>query len=145
MEKQLVETLNNRDSRKLSRDEQRRRSKRLEEILKIRKKLVNMKSQLMNEAEAAINNVPDTLTFPDLGDQASAEIDRNFTLRLRERERKLLKKIDKSLEDIEGGKYGFCETCGQEIGIKRLEARPVTSLCIDCKVEQEEEEKMRED
>lgn len=92
MEILLVETLNSRGGRKLSKDEQRKRSKRLEEILKIRAKLVNMRSQLMSEAEAAMNNVPDTLTFPDLGDQASAEIDRNFSLRLRERERKLLKK-----------------------------------------------------
>ncbi|MEO5357759.1 MAG: RNA polymerase-binding protein DksA [Nitrospirae bacterium YQR-1] len=140
-----METLNSAETKKLTREELKKKSKRQEEILRIKTKLVNMKSQLMSEAEAAINNVPDTLTFPDLGDQASAEIDRNFMLRLRERERKLLKKIDRSLEDIEGGKYGFCETCGQEIGIKRLEARPVTSLCIDCKVEQEEEEKMRED
>ena len=78
------------------------------------------------------------------GDQASAEIDRNFMLRLKGRERKLLKKIDQALEKIEGGTYGICEACGEEINIKRLKARPVTTMCIECKTEQEEEEKLRE-
>jgi DnaK suppressor protein len=88
--------------------------------------------------------LPDETLFPELGDQASAEIDRNFTLRLRDRERKLLKKIEEALEQIDSGTYGICEICGQEISLKRLEARPVTTMCIDCKTEQEEEEKLRE-
>jgi DnaK suppressor protein len=65
-------------------------------------------------------------------------------LRLKGRERKLLKKIDQALEKIEGNTYGICEACGEEINIKRLKARPVTTMCIECKTEQEEEEKLRE-
>jgi DnaK suppressor protein len=110
----------------------------------IRDKLVRQRHQLLSEAEAAMNTMPSNVTFPDLGDQASAEIDRNFTIRLREREQKLLKKIDGAIEKIETGGYGLCEICGEEIGIGRLHARPVTSMCIDCKTEQEEEEKLRE-
>ena len=119
--------------------------KRQEAILKVKKKLSHMRRQLLSGAESIKNNLPDTIAFPDLGDQASAEIDMNFMLKLRGREQKLLKKIDLSVERIEEGTYGFCESCGEEISIKRLEARPVTTLCIDCKTEQEEEEKMRED
>ncbi|MBF0515556.1 MAG: TraR/DksA C4-type zinc finger protein [Nitrospirae bacterium] len=104
-----------------------------------------MRRQLLSGAESVKNNMPDTISFPDLGDQASAEIDMNFMLKLKGREQKLLKKIDLSVERIVEGTYGLCESCGEEISIKRLEARPVTTLCIDCKTEQEEEEKMRED
>ncbi len=65
-------------------------------------------------------------------------------LKLKGRERKLLKKIDDAIEKIDNGTYGICETCGEEINIRRLEARPVTTMCIECKTEQEEEEKLRE-
>jgi DnaK suppressor protein len=82
--------------------------------------------------------------FPDLTDQASVETDQNFTLRLREREQKLLKKIDEALERIANGTFGICESCGEEISLKRLEARPVTTLCIECKTRQEADEKIRE-
>lgn len=111
----------------------------------MRNRLVYMRRQLLSGAEYVKNNMPDTVSFPDLGDQASAEIDMNFMLKLKGREQKLLKKIDVSVERIEEGTYGLCENCGEEISIKRLEARPVTTLCIDCKTEQEEEEKMREE
>ena len=87
---------------------------------------------------------PDTESFPDMTDQASAETDQNFTLRLREREQKLLKKIDEALERILLGGFGVCEGCGEDISLKRLEARPVTTFCIECKTQQEEEEKVRE-
>ena len=70
-------------------------------------------------------------------DAASSEINLAFTGRLRERERRLLGKIDQALEKIEQNEYGLCESCGEEIGLKRLEARPVAELCIDCKAEQE--------
>ena len=65
-------------------------------------------------------------------------------LKLKGRERKLLAKIDEAIEKIDNGTYGICESCGEEINIKRLEARPVTTMCIECKTEQEEEEKLRE-
>jgi DnaK suppressor protein len=110
----------------------------------IRKDLLQQKEEIILDADSTRTTLPDETMFPELGDQASAEIDRNFTLRLRDRERKLLKKIDEALEKIDNGTYGTCDICGQEIGIKRLEARPVTTMCIDCKTEQEEEEKFRE-
>lgn len=119
-------------------------SPREKKIQGIRKKLVTQREQLLSEAESALNELPGQILFPDMGDQASAEIDRNFMLRLRGREQKLLKKIENVLESIENDTYGICESCGREIEIKRLEARPVTSMCIECKTEQEEEEKLRE-
>lgn len=116
---------------------------REKKILDIRKKLVAQRKALLSEAEEALNALPGQTIFPDLGDQASAEIDRNFMLRLRGREQKLLKKIEAAIEKIDNGTFGICEVCGQEIDIKRLEARPVTTMCIECKTEQEEEEKLR--
>lgn len=118
-------------------------SMREKKILDIRKKLVAQRKTLLSEAEEALNALPGQTIFPDLGDQASAEIDRNFMLRLRGREQKLLKKIEAAIEKIDNGTFGICEVCGQEIDIKRLEARPVTTMCIECKTEQEEEEKLR--
>jgi DnaK suppressor protein len=119
-------------------------SEREERIQEIKKRLIQQRNELLAEAGVALNSLPEEMSFPELGDQASAEIDRNFMLRLKGRERKLLKKIDEILEKIENGTYGICDACGEEINIKRLEARPVTTLCIDCKTEQEEEEKLRE-
>lgn len=115
-------------------------------ILNIKKKLETQRAILLAEAgETIIGTLsPEKLTFPDLGDQATAESDRSFLLRLRGREQKLLKKIEDALERIEAGTYGACEACGEKISIKRLEARPVTTLCIECKTKQEEEEKLRE-
>ena len=75
--------------------------------------------------------------FSDEMDSASSEINLAFTGRLRERERRLLAKVEQAIEKIENKVYGQCESCGQEIGLKRLEARPVAELCIDCKAEQE--------
>jgi DnaK suppressor protein len=98
---------------------------------------------LLNEAEEALNLLPGQTIFPDMGDQASAEIDRSFMLRLRGREQRLLKKIEAAIDKIDNGTFGVCEACGEEINIKRLEARPVTNMCIFCKTEQEEEEKLR--
>jgi len=112
----------------------------------IRKDLERQKTALLAEAGEIITSgiSPGTENFPDLGDQATAETDQNFILRLKEREQKLLKKIDEALERIGNGTFGICESCGQEIGFKRLKARPVTTLCIDCKTQQEAEEKIRE-
>lgn len=81
--------------------------------------------------------------YPDLVDRASVESDRGFELRIRDRERKLIKKIKQALERIDKGTYGICEDCGDDIELKRLEARPVTTLCIECKSRQEREEKAR--
>jgi len=80
--------------------------------------------------------------FPDPVDRASLESDRNFLLRIRDRERKLIAKIRKALERIEDGSFGICERCGEDISEKRLKIRPVTTFCIDCKEEQENEEKL---
>ncbi|MEW6715162.1 MAG: RNA polymerase-binding protein DksA [Nitrospirota bacterium] len=119
-------------------------SQRKNKIQEIKKSLLSQKNSLLREAEEALNNLPGDLNFPDMGDQATAETDRNFMLRLRDRERMLLKKIDETIERIDHAEYGICTSCGNEIGIKRLEARPVTDLCIECKVRQEEEEKIVE-
>jgi DnaK suppressor protein len=119
-------------------------SPREEKIQEIKKELIRQKESLLSEAGVVLNTLPEESVFPELGDQASAEIDRNFMLRLKGRERQLLKKIDEALEKIENGTYGICEACGEEISINRLQARLVTTMCIDCKTEQEEEEKFRE-
>ena len=119
-------------------------SPREAKIQQVKLKLLHQKEMLLNEAEVALNELPGQTIFPDLGDQASAETDRNFMLRLRGREQRLLKKIDQALERFETGVFGICEDCGNEINIQRLEARPVTTMCIDCKTLQEEEERMRE-
>ena len=119
-------------------------SPREKKILEIKKNLLSQKEMLLKEAEEALNSLPGEINFPDMGDQATAETDRNFMLRLRDRERMLLKKIDETLERIESATYGICSECGNKIDIKRLEARQVTTLCIDCKVRQEEEERIAE-
>ena len=80
--------------------------------------------------------------LPDTIDRSSVETDRNFTLKLRDRERKLLKKIDDALSRIDNKTFGVCEECGEEIGVNRLKVRPVATLCIACKEEQEKKEKM---
>jgi DnaK suppressor protein len=81
--------------------------------------------------------------LPDPSDRASLESDRNFTLRIRDRERKLIVKIREALDRIEDGTYGICEECEEEISAERLKARPVTTLCIECKKRQETEEKVK--
>jgi DnaK suppressor protein len=116
------------------------REKRFQEI---KKHLVMQRNELLTGAEEALNELPGQTIFPDMGDQASAEIDRSFMLRLRGREQRLLKKIEAAIEKIDTGVFGTCDVCGEEIEIKRLQARPVTTMCIFCKTEQEEEEKLR--
>ena len=111
----------------------------------IRKDLEKQRTTLLTEAGVIIgsglNSNQENLS--DVGDQATAVADQNFLLRLKEREQKLLKKIDEAIERIANGTFGICESCGGEIGFKRLKARPVTTLCIDCKTQQEQEEKVR--
>ncbi|UCH79841.1 MAG: RNA polymerase-binding protein DksA [Nitrospiraceae bacterium] len=120
-------------------------SRREKLIQQIKQDLIAQRDSLLKEAEETLNALPTDLNFPDMGDQATAETDRNFMLRLRDRERMLLKKIEETIERIDNNEeYGICEECGNEIGIKRLEARPVTTFCIDCKTRQEEDERIAE-
>lgn len=99
---------------------------------------------LMGEAGKTVSEMTvGTESFPDVTDRASQESDRNFELRMRDRERKLVKKIREALERIDDGTFGICEVCGKNISEKRLMARPVTTLCIECKTKQEEQEKQR--
>jgi DnaK suppressor protein len=101
-------------------------------------------AELLDEANKTVSDMTThNGNLPDPTDRASLESDRNFTLRIRDRERKLIGKIKEALERIETGTYGICESCGEEISEERLEARPVTTLCIECKTKQEQEEKAR--
>jgi RNA polymerase-binding transcription factor len=113
------------------------------DLQRFQKMLILQKEQLLGNARKALSGDihldPDD--FPDEIDTASSEIGLSFIGRLRERERGLLNKINAALEKIEQGVYGECENCGEEIGLKRLEARPVAELCIDCKAEQEKLER----
>ena len=100
------------------------------------------KTQLMQEVDRTVHHMQDDASnFPDPNDRATQESEFSLELRTRDRERKLIKKIDDSFKEIESGDYGYCETCGIEIGIRRLEARPTASLCIDCKTLDEIREK----
>jgi DnaK suppressor protein len=101
-------------------------------------------SDLLQEANRTVSGMTDlNENFPDPTDRATMESDRNFTLRIRDRERKLIGKIQEALDRIEDGTFGICEECGEEISFERLSARPVTTLCIDCKKRQENEERLR--
>ena len=103
------------------------------------KKLLNERLEnLLAEASETVSGMTDEVTnFPDPTDRASLEADRNFMLRIRDRERKLILKIRDALLRIDSGTYGICDTCGSEISIKRLKARPVTTQCIECKTKEE--------
>ena len=104
--------------------------------------LETLKSELMNDIERTVHTMQDEATvFADPNDRASQETDIALELRNRDRERKLIKKINETLARIESGDYGFCDKCGIEIGIKRLEARPTATLCIDCKTLDEMKER----
>ena len=100
------------------------------------------KYQLMEEVDRTVHHMQDEATnYPDPADRASQEEEFSLELRTRDRERKLIKKIDQTLQRIEDDDYGFCDSCGVEIGIRRLEARPTATLCIDCKTLAEIKEK----
>jgi len=113
------------------------------ELQKFKKLLTAQRDEILGAAQRAVSGDihlnPDD--FPDEIDTASSEVNLQFTGRLREREQGLLAKIDAALEKIEAGEYGLCANCGEAIGKKRLEARPVAELCIDCKAEQEKLER----
>ena len=96
--------------------------------------LEKWRSQLMEEVERTVHHMQDeAANFPDPNDRATEEEEFSLELRTRDRERKLIKKINESLELIDEDDYGYCDACGIEIGIQRLEARPTATLCIDCK------------
>lgn len=98
---------------------------------------------LLGEAGKTVSEMTaENVNFPDPTDRATQESDRNFELRIRDRERKLINKIREALERIDGGEFGICELCGEDISEGRLKARPVTTLCIDCKIEEERKEKL---
>ncbi len=104
--------------------------------------LLAWKKELMEEVDKTVTHMKDDATnFPDPIDRASQEEDFALELRTRDRERKLIKKIDESLQAMDSEEYGYCETCGVEIGIRRLEARPTATQCIDCKELDERKEK----
>jgi len=97
---------------------------------------------LLGEADKTVTEMnTDAENFPDPTDRATQESDRNFELRIRDRERKLMNKVKEALERLENGEFGICEECGEEISDARLKARPVTTLCIDCKMEAEKKER----
>jgi DnaK suppressor protein len=104
--------------------------------------LNNWKAELMHEVDRTVHHMQDdAANFPDPNDRATQESEFSLELRTRDRERRLIKKIDESLKAIESGDYGFCDSCGIDIGIRRLEARPTATLCIDCKTLDEIREK----
>ena len=104
--------------------------------------LLNWKSDLMQEVDRTVNHMKDeAANFPDPADRATQEEEFSLELRTRDRERKLIKKIDSTMELIDIDDYGYCEACGVDIGIKRLEARPTATQCIDCKTLAEIKEK----
>jgi DnaK suppressor protein len=114
--------------------------KQLEEF---RALLQSQMDELLNDAGRTVSDITEEKTnFPDPTDRASLESDRNFELRIRDRERKLINKIREALARIDDGTFGQCESCEEEIGSERLKARPVTTLCIDCKTEQERQERI---
>ena len=105
-----------------------------EQLNHFRKILNDWKAELSEEIDRTVHTMQDEVTmFADPNDRASQESDMTLELRNRDRERKLIKKIDETLRNIEHEEYGYCEGCGVEIGLKRLEARPTATLCIDCK------------
>ena len=96
--------------------------------------LLTWKQSLMEEVDRIVSHMQDeAANFPDPNDRATQEEEFSLALRARDRERKLIKKIDEALTSITDDEYGYCETCGVDIGIRRLEARPTATLCIDCK------------
>ena len=106
--------------------------------------LLEWKRSLMEEVDRTVHHMQDdAANFPDPNDRATQESEFSMELRARDRERKLIKKIDESMSHLDSDDFGYCEACGVEIGVKRLEARPTATLCIDCKILDEIREKQR--
>jgi len=123
--------------------------KSIDRVAMKKKDIAYFKNLLTDQLEELLNQADDTVSgmttpkenFPDPTDRASLEAERNFMLRIRDRESKLIKKIKKTLARIENDTFGICEKCGDDIAIERLKARPVTTQCIDCKTKEEALEK----
>jgi DnaK suppressor protein len=112
------------------------------QVAHFRNILLTWKKELMEEVDRTVHHMQDdAANFPDPNDRATQESEFSMELRARDRERKLIKKIDEALEHLDNNEYGYCEACGVEIGVKRLEARPTANLCIDCKILDEIREK----
>jgi DnaK suppressor protein len=112
-----------------------------------RRKLLTWRSDIIQETKETLNNLQkEVVNFSDLADRASSETDRSLELRARDRQRKLISKIDEALSRIDDGSYGYCEETGESIGLKRLIARPIATLSIDSQERHERKEKVyRED
>jgi DnaK suppressor protein len=112
------------------------------QVTHFRNILLTWKRSLMEEVDRTVHHMQDdAANFPDPNDRATQESEFSMELRARDRERKLIKKIDESMRNLDNEEFGFCEACGVEIGVKRLEARPTATLCIDCKILDEIREK----
>ena len=115
-----------------------------EKLQYFRNLLTQKINDLLSGAGKTVSEMTDEKeNFPDPNDRASLESDRNFELRIRDRERKLISKMQEAIKRIDDGTFGNCEKCGGNISEKRLMARPVTTLCIDCKTKEEKLEKLR--
>ena len=112
------------------------------QVVHFRDILLTWKKSLTEEVDRTVHHMQDdAANFPDPNDRATQESEFSMELRARDRERKLIKKIDESMRNLDNDEFGFCEACGVEIGVKRLEARPTATLCIDCKILDEIREK----
>ena len=118
-------------------------NKKMKEYFKL--KLINWKSTLLKEVSNTLNNLQkeENTTKPDITDRAADEIERSFELRTRDRERKLITKINEAIKRIEDGSYGYCEETGDPINIKRLEARPIATLSVEAQEAHEKKEKIK--
>ena len=113
-----------------------------QELLAFKQQLEAMKTEINADVEQTLTDMTSqTGNIPDPNDRATMESDRSFELRIRGRERKLMEKIEEALARIEDGSFGTCAGCGEDIAVKRLQARPVAKFCIDCKTRQEQKEK----
>lgn len=109
-----------------------------EQVAHFRNILKSWKADITGELQRTRSTIQDeTVNHPDANDRASQETDMSLELRSRDRERKLSKKIDEAMHLLDAGDYGYCENCGVDIGVKRLEARPTATMCVDCKTLEE--------
>ncbi len=117
-----------------------------EKLQHFRDVLLAQIAKLREEAEKTVAEMAQRKeTYPDPTDRASLEANRNFELRLRDRQRKLISKLEEAIARIDAGTYGICDECGCDISEERLSVRPVTTMCIDCKTQQERQEKLNSD
>lgn len=113
-----------------------------EQLAHFREMLLRWRQELMEEVDRTVHHMRDeAANFPDPADRATQEEEFSIELRTRDRERKLIKKIDQTIERLDAGDFGYCDTCGVEIGLRRLEARPTATQCVDCKALDEIKEK----